>query len=174
MGSVFFQVENKAVVYRRLILTAVVLLLFFVWNSNSVIPSPWGIPAMIMVPVVVCIGMFERETAGIMFGLGTGILIDAFSSQSVCFHAIMLTGAGYFSGVLITTLMRNNLKTCLLLNLIFIFIYNTAFYLIEYYSVSKNESSFVYLDIYLASVVYTMVFVPVIYFIIRAVFRKTQ
>lgn len=171
-GSV--HAENKVIRYRRIILTAVVLLIFFIWNTEGLFPAPWGIPAMLMVPLVISIGMFERETAGMVFGLGTGILIDAFSTETVCFHAIMLTAAGYFSGVLITRLMRNNLKTCLLLNVIYLFIYNTLFYLINYYSVSQNESSYVYSDVYLASVFYTMLFVPIIYWIIRAVFRKVQ
>ncbi len=163
--------ENKIVLYRRIILTAVVLLTFFIWNTDGLFPSPWGIPAMIMVPMVITIGMFERETVGMFFGLGAGILIDAFSSQTVCFHAIMLTAAGYFSGVLITRLMRNNLKTCLMLNVIYLFIYNTAFYFVNYYSLSKNEISYVYFDVYIASVFYTMVFVPIIFWIIRAIFR---
>ncbi len=169
-----FKIENKATVYRRLILASVVLVIFFIWNSNAVIPTPWGIPSMLMVPVVISIGMFERENAGLFFGLGTGILMDAFSTQTVCFHSIMLTVAGYFSGVLITRLMRNNLKTCLFLNVIYLFIYNTVFYMAIYYPISKNESSYVYSDIYLASVVYTMLYVPLIYFIIRTVYRKSQ
>ncbi len=166
--------ENKVVRYRRIILTAVVLLTFFIWNTEGFLPKPWGVPAMIMVPLVITIGMFERETAGMLFGLGAGLLLDAFSVQTVCFHSVMLTAAGYFSGVLITRLMRNNLKTCLLFNVIFIPFYNTLFYFVNYFSLSRNEVEYVYFNIYLASVIYTMIFVPLIYWIIRAVFRKSS
>ncbi|MBQ8782850.1 MAG: rod shape-determining protein MreD [Clostridia bacterium] len=170
-GSI--QAEKKFIRNRRIILTAAVLVFFLLWNNEAVFPKPWGIPAMLMVPVVISIGMFERETAGMFFGLFAGVLTDAFSSQTVCFHSVMLTAAGYFSGVLITRLMRNNLKTCLLLNVIFLFVYNTLFYLINYRSADAEYIPYAYSDVYVASVFYTMLFVPFVYWIIRAIFKKS-
>ena len=170
-GSI--QAEKKVIRNRRIILTAAVLLFFLVWNTDGMFPKPWGIPAMLMVPLVISIGMFERETAGMFFGLFAGLLMDAFSSQTVCFHSVMLTAAGYFSGVLITRLMRNNLKTCLLLNVVFLFVYNTLFYFINYHSAVSDLIPYVYSDVYVASVFYTMLFVPFVYWIIRAIFKKS-
>lgn len=174
MENSSIQAEKKIIRNRRIILTAVVLLIFFVWNTDSLFPKPFGIPAMLMVPLVISIGMFERETAGMFFGLFAGMLMDAFSSQTVCFHSAMLTAAGYFSGVLITRLMRNNLKTCLLLNVIYLFVYNSVFYFSNYFSSAEENSSYVYFDVYIASVFYTMIFVPFIYWLIRAVFKKSN
>lgn len=167
-------VENRKKHIRRAILAAVVLVVFFVWNTDGLFPMPWGIPAMLMVPVVISIGMFERENAGLVFGLMAGLLMDSFSAETVCFHSIMLTAAGYFSGVLITRLMRNNLQSCLLLNLIFLFIYNTSYYLVIYYSTYEGGIAYLYSDVYIASVFYTMLFVPVVYLGIRAIFKKSN
>ncbi len=166
--------ENRKTRIRRVIFAAVVLVIFFVWNTQGLFPKPWGIPAMLMVPVVICIGMFERENAGMFFGLFAGVLMDTFSSQTICFHSIMLTVAGYFSGVLITRLMRNNLKTCLLLNVIYLFVYNTFYYLVNYYSTYEGGIAYLYSDVYIASVFYTMVFVPIVYLLIRAIFKKSN
>lgn len=171
-GSI--RAEKKIIRNRRIILTAAVLAIFLVWNTDGLFPKPWGIPAMLMVPVVISIGMFERETAGMFFGLFAGMLIDTFSSETVCFHSVMLTAAGYFSGVLITRLLRNNLKTCLLLNMVFLFVYNTLFYLINYHRTVDDFIPYAYLDVYVASVFYTMVFVPFVYWIIRAIFKKSN
>ena len=171
-GSIW--AEKKIIRNRRIILTAAVLAIFLVWNTDGLFPKPWGIPAMLMVPVVISIGMFERETAGMFFGLFAGMLIDTFSSETVCFHSVMLTAAGYFSGVLITRLLRNNLKTCLLLNMVFLFVYNTLFYLINYHRTVDDFIPYAYSDVYVASVFYTMVFVPFVYWIIRAIFKKSN
>ena len=171
-GSI--RAEKKIIRNRRIILTAAVLAIFLVWNTDGLFPKPWGIPAMLMVPVVISIGMFERETAGMFFGLFAGMLIDTFSSETVCFHSVMLTAAGYFSGVLITRLLRNNLKTCLLLNMVFLFVYNTLFYLINYHRTVDDFIPYAYSDVYVASVFYTMVFVPFVYWIIRAIFKKSN
>lgn len=171
-GSI--RAEKKIIRNRRIILTAAVLAIFLVWNTDGLFPKPWGIPAMLMVPVVISIGMFERETAGMFFGLFAGMLIDTFSSETVCFHSVMLTAAGYFSGVLITRLLRKNLKTCLLLNIVFLFVYNTLFYLINYHRTVDDFIPYAYSDVYVASVFYTMVFVPFVYWIIRAIFKKSN
>ena len=171
-GSI--RAEKKIIRNRRIILTAAVLAIFLVWNTDGLFPKPWGIPSMLMVPVVISIGMFERETAGMFFGLFAGMLIDTFSSETVCFHSVMLTAAGYFSGVLITRLLRNNLKTCLLLNMVFLFVYNTLFYIINYHRTVDDFIPYAYSDVYVASVFYTMVFVPFVYWIIRAIFKKSN
>ncbi|MBQ8228773.1 MAG: rod shape-determining protein MreD [Clostridia bacterium] len=172
MENSSIQAEKKIIRNRRIALAAVVLAVFFIWNTDGLFPKPWGIPAMLMVPLVISIGMFEREYAGMFFGLFAGVLMDTFSSQTVCFHSIMLTAAGYISGVLITRLMRNNLKTCLLLNIVFLFINNTLFYLINYNSSGEEGFAYLYSDVYVASVFYTMLFVPLMYWIVRTVYKK--
>ena len=151
-----FYTENKINRSRRAVIAAVVLLT----------------PAMLSVPLVISIGMFERETYGMLFGLMSGALLDAFSSQSVCYHSIMLTLAGFVSGVLVTRLLRNNLKTCLLMCTIFLFVYNSLYYLIFYYKASAGAADYVYFDTYLPSVIYTSFFIPVFYWILRAIVKK--
>ena len=167
-----FYTENKINRSRRAVIAAVVLLTFLLENTQGLFPHPWGIPAMLSVPLVISIGMFERETYGMLFGLMSGALLDAFSSQSVCYHSIMLTLAGFVSGVLVTRLLRNNLKTCLLMCTVFLFVYNSLYYLIFYYKASAGAADYVYFDTYLPSVIYTSFFIPVFYWILRAIVKK--
>ena len=164
-----FYTENKINRSRRAVIAAVVLLTFLLENTQGLFLRPWGIPAMLSVPLVISIGMFERETYGMLFGLMSGALLDAFSSQSVCYHSIMLTLAGFVSGVLVTRLLRNNLKTCLLMCTIFLFVYNSLYYLIFYYKASAGAADYVYFDTYLPSVIYTSFFIPVFYWILSSI-----
>lgn len=157
---------------RRIVFTAVVLLTFFVQNTQHLFPHPWGIPAMLLVPLVVCIGMFERESWGLFYGLLAGALLDAFSTQTVCYHSIMLAAIGFASGLLVTRLIRNNLKSCFFLNICFLFVYISFYCALYYVSPSKSEADYVYFDAYLAAVIYSSFFVALFYFIVRAIVKK--
>ena len=172
MENSSFYKENKINRTRRTVLTAVILLVFFLQNTEHLFPRPWGVTAMLLAPLVICIGMFERETSGMVFGAAAGALLAAFSTQTVCYHTIMLAAAGYFSGLLVTRLIRNNLNSCFLMNVVFLFVYNSLYYLLFYYSPAQENSQYVYFNMYMASGLYTAFFIPLFYVIVRAVSKK--
>ena len=174
MNSGIFLKENKANRVRRALLALTVGIVFLLQNTSGLFPRPWGIPAMLLPTLVICIGMFERELWGMFFGVLAGALIDAFSSQGFCYHSVMLLCAGYFSGLLITRLMRNNLKTCTLLSVVFLFVYNTALYLIYYFAPSQELAGYTYVNTYLPSVIYSSFFIPVFYFLVRSIEKKNK
>ena len=84
----------------------------------------------------------------------------------------MLAAAGYFSGLLVTRLIRNNLNSCFLMNVVFLFVYNSLYYLLFYYSPAQENSQYVYFNMYMASGLYTVFFIPLFYVIVRAVSKK--
>lgn len=174
MESGTFYNENKANQLRRIKLAVVVFVTFLLQNNSSLFIRPTDVPVMLLVPLIVCIGMFEREKWGMFFGLFAGILVDAFSAESLCFHSIALTCIGFLSGLLITGIFRNNLKTCLLFSSVSIFVYNTVYFLLYYVSAAGREADYIYINIYFASVIYTFLFVGVFYVIVRAICSKKK
>ena len=174
MDNERFTVEQKTEYVCRIKLAVVILAAFLLQNTSGLFPRPWGVPAMLLVPAVVCIGMFRREVGGMGFGLLAGALLDAFSADSLCFHSIALTLIGFLSGLLITRLLRNNLKTCLLLCAAALVLYNTAYFAVCVWPSAKESAWYVYSNIYLASVIYSGLFVPVFYGIVRAVALKRR
>ncbi|MCQ2471579.1 MAG: hypothetical protein MJ147_06025 [Clostridia bacterium] len=174
MESGTFYNENKANQLRRIKLAVVVFVTFLLQNNSSLFIRPTDVPVMLLVPLIVCIGMFEREKWGMFFGLFAGILVDAFSAESLCFHSIALTCIGFLSGLLITGIFRNNLKTCLLFSSVSIFVYNTVYFLLYYVSAAGIEADYIYINIYFASVIYTFLFVGVFYVIVRAICSKKK
>lgn len=173
MESGAFYNENKSNRLRRLILAAVILLTVFIQCTGGLFPRPWGVPAMLAVVLTVCVGMFEREIWGMLFGLFAGILLDAFSTQSLCFNSISLTLIGFVSGILITRLLRNNLKTCFILSVSALFLYNTLYFIFCCVSLAGESANYIYTNIYLASVIYSGFFIPIFYIIIRAIEKKS-
>ncbi len=169
-----FYNENKINRFRRIKLAAVVLVTFFLQNTQEFIPHISNLPIMLLVPLTVCIGMFEREIWGMIFGLFSGVLLDAFSSQTLSFHSIALTCLGFTCGLLITGIFRNNLKTCVLFSAAALFLYNTIYFFIYCFSGNVYSDIRLYWKVYFVSALYTFLFTPVFYLIVRAVCVKKK
>ncbi|NLX93857.1 MAG: rod shape-determining protein MreD [Clostridiales bacterium] len=166
--------ENKNIYIRRALYALLLLLTAVLQNTQGLFPEIFGVRAMLLIPAVVCIGMHERDVAGLFFGLFAGVLWDAFSAGPPNFNAIMLTVAGYVCGLLIGSIMRNNIMTALLLSTSFIFIYNTAYWLFAYVVKGYDNVFEVYLRFYLPSVLYTVFFMPIFYYLVRTVKLKAS
>lgn len=166
------KLDSKNKIIRRAILALFVILTFFFQNTGGLFPAPAGIHAMLLIPLTVSIAMFEREFAGLFFGLLAGAMLDAFSSDSICFHAISLTIIGFAAGALIKYMMRNNFVCAMILSAAFTFIYNTLYFVL-YSAFDGIEKPFIiYLRYFLPAVIYTVIFTPLYYFIVREISKK--
>ncbi|HZK39917.1 MAG TPA: rod shape-determining protein MreD [Clostridia bacterium] len=165
--------ENKNIYIRRGLYALIIMVAAMLQNTQGLFPEIFGVRAMLLIPAVVCIGMHERDIAGLFFGLFAGMLWDAFSAGPPNFNAIMLTAAGYLCGLLIGTIMRNNIMTALLLSLACVFIYNTVYWIFAYVIKGYDDVFRVYVIFYLPSVLYTLLFMPIFYYLVRTVKLKT-
>lgn len=174
MGAGTFYNKNKANRVRRIKLAAVVLVTFLLQSNRYIFPRITDAPFMLLVPLTVSIGMFGKERWGMFFGLFAGILMDVFSAESLCFHSIALTCIGFFSGLLITGIFRNSIKTFFLISGVSLLVYNTLYFFIFYFSKSGDSSGYIYANIYFASVIYTLLLAVFLYMIVRAIFVKNK
>lgn len=165
---------NKNTVIRRAVLAVLVLITYIFQETGGLFPAPAGIHAILLIPLTVCIAMFEREFAGIFFGLLAGAMLDAFNSDSICFSSVAFTIIGFSAGALITYLMRNNLVCAAILTALSTFIYNSLYFI--FYCVFDGEPNpvAVYFRYFFLSVIYTAVFTPLYYFIVREITRKLK
>ncbi len=163
---------DKKTVERRAILASLLVLTFLFQNTGGLFPAPFGIHAMLLVPLTICIAMFEREFAGIFFGLAAGVMLDAFSSQSVVFNSLFFTIIGFGAGALITYLMRNNLLCATIMTSVSSFLYTTLLYFIYIDFTAIDKPFLVFLKYYFASAIYTVILTPVYYFLVRAVSKQ--
>ena len=163
---------GKKTVERRAILVALAVLTFIFQNTGGLFPSPFGIKILILIPLTICIAMFEREFAGIFFGLMSGVMLDAFSSQSVVVNSLFFTIIGFSAGALITYLMRNNLLCATILTAVASVFYTTLSFIV-YSAFDPIEKPFVfYLRYYFASAILTVMLTPLYYVIVRAIFKE--
>ena len=150
------ELKKNDSIKRRILLAVLVLVTFIFQTTRGFFPSPFGIHACLLVPATVCIAMFEREFSGLFFGLAAGMMLEAVSPDSVCFYY----------------LMRNNLVTALIFTFMFTLLLNSL-YCLFFYVFDGIEITFVfYLKYYVFSAVYTTLFTPIFYLIVRLTVKK--
>lgn len=166
--------ENTKLYIRRAVLALLILVFAALQNTAGLVPSVFGVRAMLLLPLVVCIGMHERDIEGLFFGLFAGLLWDGVATGAAHYNALMLATIGFVCGALIEHLMRNNLVTALLMTAAAVFLYNTGYWLIHFVLRGYDHAFSVYLTFYLPSMVYTAMLMPLFYYLVRFVKNKTR
>ena len=148
--------------------------LFLLQSSNGLLPRIFSVAAVPVVPAVICIALFEGETAGACFGLAAGILMDAFSARAYGFHAIFLLILGCLCGLLVRHLLAENLLTALMLCAGGALVYHTAYFFIFYLLRGLGDSGYYFFRFTLPAALYTFLFVFPIYYLVRAAARRSR
>lgn len=164
--------DNKNTYIRRLLLAAGLVIVALLQNTNGLLPSFLGIRAMPLVSAVVCIAMFEREMTGMFFGLFAGLLWDSAASTHGHLHAVLLTVIAFACSALITHLFRNNFITATLFTGGALLIYNIICIIRDLVIGSHMDAAYTILTFYIPSGAYSLLFVAVFYFLVRAAEKK--
>ncbi|MCL2507781.1 MAG: hypothetical protein FWF05_01255 [Oscillospiraceae bacterium] len=165
-------IENKRVLIRRLAFGAGLVAVAAIQNTQGLLLSVFGIRAMPLIPAVVCVAMFERELSGVLYGLFAGLLWDMCSVSGGSFNAILLSAIGFACGALITHLMRNNLVTALLLGSGAAMIHQFAYWARVYVFEQRMDGALSLFTFYIPSCVYTLMWLPGFYFLVRAAMKR--
>ena len=166
------ELTKKDNIKRRILLAVILVVTFLFQTTSGFFPAPFGIHACLLIPATVCIAMFEREFAGLFFGLAAGMMLETVSPDSVCFYSVMFTLIGFTAGMLITYLMINNLITALIFTVSFSLIVHTLYFLLFIIFDGVSVSFGFYLKYYFISAIYTALFTPIFYFTVRAIVKK--
>ncbi len=160
------ETERKKLILRRGSLALILLVLSVIQNTDGFFPQIFGVRALLLIPAVVCIAMFERDMAGMFFGLFAGALWDMHASGA-SFNALYLFVVGFICGTLINTIMRNNIVTALILSMVFIPVYVVGYWFFHYIVGGLDMAGFMFLRYYLPEIVYTALFLPIMFIIVR-------
>jgi len=163
--------QNKKLIIRRICLALILLLLSVLQNTDGLFPQIFGVRALLLIPCVVCIAMYERDIWGMIFGLFAGALWDIHASGA-SFNALFLLTAGFLCGTLINTIMRSNIITASLLSFITAAVYNVGYWLFNVVFAQLDSKFFLLWRYYLPSIIFTSLLAPVTFLIIRAFEKK--
>lgn len=164
--------ENKEEIKRRAVFALLIIITAVLQNTNGLFPRIAGAPAMLLIPLTVCIAMFENDVGGMLFGLAAGVVWDFYSSHAAGFYGIILVTAGYACAYLIARYMRNNFVTATVYSFVTSFVCATLHFLIFTLPLGTQGAGGVYLKHYLVSVAYTTVLTPLSYSFVRMTASK--
>ncbi|HIT53630.1 MAG TPA: rod shape-determining protein MreD [Candidatus Fimivicinus intestinavium] len=166
--------EKKQVYLRWAITALVILLVSLVQNTGGLLPKIYGVSAMPLIPLTVCIAMLERETAGACFGMFAGMLWDAVTVRGDGFHAVVLLLTGCACGLLLHYLMRMNFVTALLLAACAALLHNVLYWLVFLAIPGYAGAWGALARFYLPASLYSLLFLPVFFFPLRALSRRLK
>ena len=162
------ETERKKLILRRGSLALILLVLSVLQNTDGFFPQIFGVRALLLIPAVVCIAMFERDMAGMFFGLFAGALWDM-NAGGASFNALYLLAVGFICGTLINTVMRNNIVTATLLCSVFIPLYHIGYWFFHFVVGGLDSGRYMFLRYYLPGIGYTLLFAPIMFIIVRAI-----
>ncbi len=158
---------------RKALLVCLVAVTAVFQHTDGAIPTLFGAKAMLLVPLVVAIAVHERSINGLFFGAFAGILWDFATVRGDGFFSVLLACVGFLSGCLVTYLMRNTVLTNLILSFISISTVNVGYWFFFIFRRGYEGSAEVLFGYYLPSVLYTVLFAILYYYIVGAIHRNT-
>ncbi len=158
---------------RKILLLALVALTAVFQHTDGAIPLLFGTKAMLLVPLVVSIAVHERSTNGLLFGAVAGILWDFATVRGDGFFSVALCGIGFVCGCLVTYIMRNSLATNLILSGLSIFAVNTVYWFVFIFRKGYEGAGDVLFGYYLPSVLYTLLFGVIYYYLVGFIHKAT-
>ncbi len=160
-------------IYIRRAITAVLVFVTALFQHSGFIPELFGAPAMLLIPLTVCIAMFERSIPGMCFGVLAGLLWDFAASGGDGFYSVMLTAVGFVSGALVTFVFRNNIRAALLISLGALSFCNIAHWCMFILRKGYEGGFELLFSRYIPSVFYSLIFVFIYYYIVSLIFKVT-
>lgn len=161
--------NNKAKYIRYAIYGAVMVMVVFLQNSRGALPEIMGGRAMLLLPFIVAVSMHEREISAAVFGAAGGALLDV-SSVNDGFNTLVIMVIAVVCSLFISRIMQNNIVTALVLNSGAVVVYYVLYIFVNLLLSGTPVTSRILSGFYLPSLVYTVVFVPLFYFIVRKIF----
>ena len=163
--------NNKQKYIRFGLYALIIGVVALVQNSPYVLPEIFGARALILLPLVVSIAMFEREIAAAVFGAVAGILWDICSVKDG-FNSIVLLLICAVCSLLIIRLMRNNILTALVLGAGSIVSYTIIYLIFNLFFSGAGASISQIFTFYLPTGIYTLAFIPVFYFPVSWIYNS--
>lgn len=164
--------ENRMIYIRWAILAVIIVIVSLFQNTRGLLPEIYGVRAMPLIPLVVCIGMFERDWGSAALGLFAGLLWDGVSAHGQGFRSIYLMIIGCVCGLLLHYFMRRNLITALLLTSVALIVHNLLYWVFFLLIPGYDGAVSLLLEFYLPSCLYSLIFMPLFFAIMKSLHKR--
>ncbi len=140
-------------------------------NTNLHLPEIFGARAFLLLPLILCIAMHEREVPAAVFGAFAGVLWDV-SSLVEGFNSIVIMLLSVVGSILVNRVMQNNIVSSFVLSAGAVAIYELLYIIVNLGISGAGGMVKQFVVFYLPSFAYTLVFVPVFYYITKKIYAS--
>lgn len=125
--------------------------------------------AFLVVPLLICLSLFETELASVLFGLAAGALWDYSSALPDGWMTLFCGVAGFLCAVSVRFFIRRKLTSALVGSALFLAVVSLLFS----FSASQGlaDANILFLYYYLPCAVCAMCFVPIDFYIVKRLYR---
>ena len=159
---------------RWLIFGLILLLAFLIQSTNGLSLRLGELKIPVLLPVLSVICMFEKEKSACWYGLFAGLLLDSISAVMIGYNALILLILCTAIGYLATNLLRNTILTNVITGFVFMFLYESLYWLFFIDFKQYIGASQVYFSSYLPAAFIGAIMIIPIFFIIRIINRPLQ
>ena len=159
---------------RRLLFAFLIVVTASFQSTKGFVPQIKDVSAFVLIPLVVCIALFEKSVPSLFFGAFAGIMWDMYSVTAEGFFSVLLTATGFFTAIIILFYMRNNIVTAVILTFLSALFCNTLYWFNFILMADNTAAVYIYSRYYLPSAFYTAIFTFIFYFAVKLIYEKTS
>ena len=165
--------DNKNLYIRRALFALLLVITAVFQHTGGAVISIGGAKAFVLIPLMVCIAMYEKSMGGLSFGILAGALWDFATVRGDGFYAVVMALVGYAAGALTVYLVRNHIISALILSAI-ASVFVTGSYWFVFIFLKGYEGAWdILTNFYLPSAVYSVAFTAVYYYLVRFIVKLT-
>ncbi len=166
--------SSKKLYIRRAIFAVLIVLTAAVQHTPGAFPILGRAHAMLLIPLVVSIAMFEKSIAAMLFGVFAGILWDMVSVSADGYFTVVFAFVGFSVSLLMGFVMRNNFPSACVVSIAASLLCTGGYWLIFIALKGYDSPVSLLTSYYLPSAIYTAAMIVIYYFIIKKISALTE
>ncbi len=146
--------------------------LYFLYSLQQTLVFGMGlfcVRSLMIIPALVSIALFEKESNGMVFGIITGALLDFSFGNPIGIYALFMGLIGYALGVLSTYFVRANLLMALVASAVITSAIVFCRFYFNYVLMGFNNANFAWLNICTPVIIYSVIATPIIFLFNRSI-----
>ena len=137
-------------------------------NTQNLLPVFCRSKPMFLILISFFISIFEGKKTGVFFGILTGILMDISFQGKLGFYLLIIPIFGFILGEISERVIKQDDLTSMIVCFFSVVVFVFLEFLILYVFKGYDQKIYTFFNYYLTKLVYTTVFIPVVYFFNKA------
>lgn len=158
----------------NIIIGLMVLICFILQSTVFQTFSFGGISPNLLIILTAAFGFMRGKKCGLLVGFFSGLLVDLFFGDVLCFYALIYMYIGYGNGLFRRIFFKEDIKLPMVLITVSDLIYCMLCYLLLFLLRSKFQFSYYFIHIIIPEMVYTIVITIVLYPLILLINSKLE